>query len=265
MCTHRGGMSDHTQACLDMAVPFLASKGLKVAYSMTRGSNLAGNRNESVRNAKQSGADYMFFLDDDMTFAPDDIYKLWLNKADIVGGLYVKKLFPHTPNAAIYDETRKTFDAVHTFPPQGILKVDGIGTGFMMIKMKVFDKVPDPWFCFVAHGLFEDYRKVFDSVRLALGRLANGDEVDDVRARMAEMINSVTPPDKNRGKIMGEDYYFCRRAKEHGFQIGVDCGVRVGHVGDYSYTINEFYVAKQMSDAGKNGSDADRASTPADA
>lgn len=40
---------------------------------------------------------------------------------------------------------------------------------------------------------------------------------------------------KDGETVLGEDYWFCRLAKEKGYEIWVDLSVKIGHVGDYTY------------------------------
>lgn len=39
------------------------------------------------------------------------------------------------------------------------------------------------------------------------------------------------------GGIMGEDVYFCKKAKEVGYDVCVDTSIIVGHVGEHAFTI----------------------------
>lgn len=48
------------------------------------------------------------------------------------------------------------------------------------------------------------------------------------------------PPYK--GGVMGEDFYFCEKVKAAGYDICLDSSLIVGHVGDYVYTINDYYA-----------------------
>lgn len=50
---------------------------------------------------------------------------------------------------------------------------------------------------------------------------------------------------KNETGIIGEDMYFCKKAKEAGFKIFVDCDLDIGHLGDYGYTIHDWIIAKE--------------------
>lgn len=43
-----------------------------------------------------------------------------------------------------------------------------------------------------------------------------------------------------QGDLLGEDYYFCRRAIEAGYKIHLDTGIQLGHVGSYIYSIHDY-------------------------
>jgi hypothetical protein len=145
-------MERRTRQCLKDAIKFMAVKGLGVAFAETFSANLARNRNRMVDEAQQANADYLMFIDDDMTFDPDSIYNLWLLKEDVVSGLAVGKMYPHKPGAANINPETGKHDIMPHFPPQGLITVDGVGTGFMMIKMMVFDKITKPYFAFAPNG-----------------------------------------------------------------------------------------------------------------
>jgi len=57
--------------------------------------------------------------------------------------------------------------------------------------------------------------------------------------------------------IMGEDLYFCTKARDAGFEIFVDTGVSVGHLGDYPFT----YVDRINYLRLVEGSDEDQSAT----
>jgi len=45
--------------------------------------------------------------------------------------------------------------------------------------------------------------------------------------------------------VMGEDVYFCRKAKEAGYDICVDCSLEIGHIGEHVFTINDYRNYKE--------------------
>ena len=45
-------------------------------------------------------------------------------------------------------------------------------------------------------------------------------------------------------EVLGEDFYFCQKAKEAGFEICCDASLIIGHIGTYVYTINDYLEYK---------------------
>jgi hypothetical protein len=87
--------------------------------------------------------------------------------------------------------------------------VDGIGTGILMIKMRVFDKISEVFFdaiSFRDHGWFSG-----------------------IQIHREDTI-----------KELGTDYSFSYRAKQAGFKIYCDTSIPIGHLGRYNYTINDY-------------------------
>ena len=103
-------------------------------------------RNKIVDAARESGATHLIFIDSDMKFPPEAINKLLKEDKDIIGGLYYRKQPPHFP--LVHEKDGDKIIIPRTFPKNEPFKVFGTGTGFMMIKMKVFEKIKPPWFYF---------------------------------------------------------------------------------------------------------------------
>jgi len=97
---------------------------------------VARNRNEIVKQAQAFGVSHLLFLDTDMAFETEGINKLLAHDKDIVGGMYNKRRLPLTNIVQEFDGQTELFEVKEGFLP----------TGFLMIKMSVFDKVPEPWF-----------------------------------------------------------------------------------------------------------------------
>lgn len=116
---------------------------------MSLGCDLIGARTRLVKQAIASGATHMLFLDHDMYFPPVRVYqnsfvspitKLLEHDKDIVGAAYNFRSLPAkstaTPLVPLIDESIKLY------------KCNVVATGFMLIKLSVFDKIPEPWFQF---------------------------------------------------------------------------------------------------------------------
>ncbi len=49
----------------------------------------------------------------------------------------------------------------------------------------------------------------------------------------------------------GEDYYFCQKAKEHGYKIHLDASIKTGHMGRYPFSQQEYEIYRQAEIAKK--------------
>ena len=113
-------------------------------------------RNMAVRQFLKTNNKYFMFIDSDtIPENIDDLKKLKKYKKDIIGGLYNCVLSKDDgamitrPSAySMIFDSRTLIDAVAVQPKTGLQKVIGMGTGYMMVKRDVFNKIPEPWFEF---------------------------------------------------------------------------------------------------------------------
>jgi hypothetical protein len=138
-----------------------ALREVKFDYDMvmSQGCDLIGSRTRLVRQAQKLGATHMLFVDHDMFLFPsvnelsgameDPITRLVSLDKDVVGAPYNFRSFPlkstASPLTEISDKTKP-------------YKCHGLGTGFLLIKMSVFDKIEKPYFQF---GRNEDAELVY--------------------------------------------------------------------------------------------------------
>lgn len=87
-------------------------------------------RNDLFRIAVDSGVDDMIFIDSDMEWNPEWIMEMVSRSEDILGGTARKK----TDDAEIY--VAKTRDL--TTHANGLIKCEGLGTGFVKLSRKAF-------------------------------------------------------------------------------------------------------------------------------
>ena len=84
---------------------------------------------------------HLLFVDDDQVFPPDALNKLLSHDKDIVGA----QIFKRRP---LYEPCVYTLRGSKYFPilVNKFAEVDAIGTGMMLIKTEVFNKIEYPWF-----------------------------------------------------------------------------------------------------------------------
>jgi hypothetical protein len=105
-------------------------------------------RNIIVEKAKEAGAKYLFFVDDDNLIPPFALPRLLNLKAKVASGVYYTKNQPPTPVILKKDYPggwdRWTYG--------DIVDVDYIGLGCALIDMSVFDEIEKPYFKYVKCG-----------------------------------------------------------------------------------------------------------------
>ena len=183
--------------CMDqVAAPFaqnlaaMEKKG-EVFVSFLIGSLIYESRNTLAKQAIATKADYVMWLDSDMTFAPDTMTRLQQHMEegkDIVTGLYFRRRPPFTPvlfkTLERIDEDSAKHENYDDYPESGLFEIGGCGFGCVMTRTSVLEDV------------FLNYHKCFDPVC-----------------------------------SIGEDLAFCLRARELGYKIHCDSTIKCGHVG----------------------------------
>lgn len=156
-------------------------------------------RNDVVRAFLETEAQYLIFIDTDQAFSTGDVNRL-VDLADpvdfpIVGGLY----FQWSKHAGLLplmfrEGEHGEMERITEWERGEILRVDGIPTGFKIVHRNVYESI---W-----SANFDDRKPWYK-------------------------FTQDNPP---VGRFIGEDLYFCRKAKECGYQIVVETGASVGHI-----------------------------------
>jgi hypothetical protein len=157
-------------------------------YQWLTGNGFASLRNIVVREALKivdPGIDWLWFMDDDHVFDRDTLFRLLDRNVDIVQPLVSTRKPPYRPYGYRWNgQDHESFDWSH-IPNTGLMEVDAVGCGGMLIRRHVLDAIADPWF-----------------------------------------EEGHTSPEH-----LGEDLWFCKKAREAGFKIYVDTDVQIGHMG----------------------------------
>jgi hypothetical protein len=122
---------------------------------LAQGSNIVRNRNAAI-NSESSCAihqkipfDYLLCLDSDIAFTADDVRRLLSHGLDIVGGAYQKRERIDLMCAGYWYEGIAGISSDASCPgwrEEGPKKVDWIGSGFLLMKKEVLERMEFPWF-----------------------------------------------------------------------------------------------------------------------
>lgn len=148
-------------------------------------------------------ATHFMFIDADIRFKPESIFHMLMSEKDVIGGLYPKKSLPISYVINVKPDTRIV---------NGIFPVDTMGTGFMLFKREVYEKLID------AHPEL----KYVDDVGL-------GKQFEPFMYSIFD-----TTIDEKR-HYLSEDWTFCRRWAALGGEIYAHAGVLLGHSGFYEF------------------------------
>jgi len=214
-------------------------------------------RNHRVDIAKErlaelaisNGCQWALFVDDDVIPPGNGLFKmikLWRSdpKYKIISGVYYSKSDPALPLVFRGNLQGSYWDwTVHD-----LIKADGAGAGFLFVDLEMLKKLPKPWFS--CDYVFEDPRSMYDIQKwnkmdelgneLLKGKEADTKTVVRMEGELKELGDKIQrvqrgefDPNllKNVHNDAGttEDLYFFKKAKEHGYDLWVDCSIQCMH------------------------------------
>jgi hypothetical protein len=190
-------------------------------------------------------ATHLLFVDADIGFAPEQVFRLIESGADVVAGCYPIKrvnwdkakraLVANRPNlpAASLDYVLEIEDPDRVVVVNGFGRVRYAGTGFLMIRRHVLEKM-------CAHPDYAPLKFLHEHSLDALAGSPN-------RFALFEcMIDPAT------GTYLSEDFAFCKRWTDIGGEIWADLDSRLDHVGASVFRgdmASQFAAAPDAADA----------------
>jgi GT2 family glycosyltransferase len=151
ICTNREVKARTVASLLEMVSH---SKGIDFHILVaSRGFTIAENRNYCVVQAQRAESDYLLFIDDDMTFPKDTLEKLLATGKQIIGVNSYSRCLPPSSTVGLADKEGEYMHpdrhpAFELKIPKELFKAYFVGTGVMLIDMKVFDEITTPYFAF---------------------------------------------------------------------------------------------------------------------
>jgi len=228
-----GGLCNGTYTVgLLTAVGVFSKHGIAMQYAhMMNESLITRARNSLAKDFLASECTHLMFIDADIGFNPADIPPMVDADKDIICGIYPKKEInwvdvskavqagvppqelPNYTGAFVVNTVNDAENLEGNFYEP--LEIANGGTGFMLIKRKVFEtligKVPTY------------HNDVFHAV--------------DTN-RTVQVVNEffATSIDKDSGnRLLSEDYHFCKIAREAGFKVWAAPWAQLSHTGTYIF------------------------------
>lgn len=201
---------------------------------LTNESLITRARNELVRQFLETDAQYFIFIDADIGFMGKDVLRLIETDKDVVCGLYPKKdidwdrvnfaagqgrenLQDYAASYVcnILDLPEEELNKPITSP---IIEIKHGGTGFMLIKRSVFERLSS---------------HVPEYVMSTIPK-RDGTPFPKTKEFFTTSI------EEGAGYLMSEDYYFCNLWQKHGGKIYTNLDIKLSHTGSYTFKGNIF-------------------------
>jgi len=166
-------------------------------------------RNLLVRDFLDSDATELLFIDSDINFEPEDILRLMAWGTDTRKGIVaavprVRDVNPVYIANLDYDENHEL-----TMNRMGLVRAEHVATAFMWVNRKVFEDLVE------AHPEWTYWDK-----------------------RAGKDLSAIFDFKVTREGYIGEDFLFCDRAREAGYEVWIDPTITLGHMGVQEYTGN---------------------------
>lgn len=187
-------------------------EGCEVSVEFMESSLVYLSRDRLGVMALEGEADYLFFLDSDMTFAPDMLQKL-LEDAESGKDIITALCFRRRPdyNPAIWKKLRpgmpgeSVVETYDDYPEGDMFEVEACGMAAVLIRTKVLKDV------------FEKEKALFAPI-----------------------------------PGYGEDVSFCLRARRAGYSLWCDSRIRIGHIATTIVTEDTYKAYRQKQEEAKN-------------
>ena len=177
-------------------------------------------RNLIAKDFLDSDCTDLMFIDSDINFEAEDIFRLMAWNSDpkkgIVAGIPVARKKGKTYISTL--DTDEEENILMNY--MGLVKAKRVATAFMIIRREVFEKLRDVH----PEWVYHDEKKVGDEV-IAFFDFALKD-----------------------GQYIGEDFLFCDRARELGYEVWIDPTIKLGHMGmeEFAGAFGEDYLYPLM-------------------
>lgn len=130
-------------------VNLMPEEGQCVVYT-TKWQNIVKARNNIVKEVLKHNFTHLFFMDSDMTFPENTLSRLLQHDKDIVAGLYTVKTPPFNSTAFSGGNGTGAWTSISPLSGDGLIEVEGIATGCLLVKREVLESMAWPWFWYEA-------------------------------------------------------------------------------------------------------------------
>jgi hypothetical protein len=207
--------------------------GLPCILHMHSESLITRGRNKMLIKFLSEDFTHLFWIDSDIAFNPQSVFRLLLADRDVAAGVYPMKNFKWPAEGLPAGTTQQQFETAYTEYPfnpiehgktrvsqyadsDGFVEVAEAPTGFMAVKRHVFQ------------AMMKQYPE--------LNYVPDGPPNHPQAHLHWRFFDCMVDPDS--GRYLSEDFAFCRRWRDMGGKIWVDLDCNLMHLGQHMFRGN---------------------------
>tara|TARA_R100000426_G_scaffold87243_1_gene70975 strand:+ start:2037 stop:2858 length:822 start_codon:yes stop_codon:yes gene_type:complete len=221
----------YTQACLEFQKTCMRN-GILIMFQLMKSSLVTQGRNLCVSGFMESDATHLLFVDSDIDFSPESIFKMLSADKDVISIPYPlktmawDKAWEQIKNGRIKSSEDLQYKALYTYPMKvpddnnikidnGIIEVTHSPTGCMLIKRSVIEKMI----------------QAYPEKEIVQNTVINGQLMK--RPFLYNFFDTWFDPETKT--YTGEDFAFCKRWKDLGGKCHALITEKITHVGEHQY------------------------------
>jgi len=219
------------QACLEFQ-KFCLKKNVLVSFQVMKSSLVTQGRNLCVSSFMETDHTHLLFVDSDIDFQTQSIFKMIAADKDVISVPYPlkqlmwDKAFERISKGNIKNAKDLKYKGLYTYPMKvqndkdikvkdGVIEVTHSPTGCMLIKREVIEKMI----------------KAYPEKEIIQKSVINGELIN--RPYFYNLFD--TEFDTVSKSYLGEDFAFCKRWKDLGGKCYALITDRITHVGEHQY------------------------------
>ncbi|MDB5445074.1 MAG: hypothetical protein JWQ97_391 [Phenylobacterium sp.] len=155
-------------------------------------------------------ASHLLFIDADIGFAPDAVFRLVAAEKEVIGGVYARKVLDRGGQAAPLE--LELLAGAAPPAPDAPFRVASVGTGFLLIRRAAAERLST----------------AYPALRGRMG------DVTAASVDQAVMVfDSFVEPET--GRYLADHQAFCRRWRDIGGEVWAQGGLGLRHMGELAY------------------------------
>ena len=184
----RDTVHSHFSYCLAQLMKTTSEMGIDTYLFYDSSTILLNQREKLIEKAKEVKSDYVLWLDSDMMFPSTTALRLLEHNKDIIACNYMKRT--KGDKTVAYTDVSDWDTWLPLDKIDGLVKVEGVGMGCMLMKTNVFSKLIKPYFEFTYKEDSQDWYGEDFNLLAKLRKLGHDVYIDTVLSKDIKHIGN---------------------------------------------------------------------------